>query len=124
MRISARFTLLVVWNKLLDEVDLIHCCTIASAQEAIAIAALKRNKFVIVEKSFTGFFGDRSGDFNGDTFPKQRALEQAMASIKRILEAEKKSKGKIFYAETYGYWKFSGGGSMIGKDCHPLKLMK
>ncbi len=21
---------------------------------------------------------------------------------------------------TYGQWKFSGGGSMIGKGCHPL----
>jgi predicted dehydrogenase len=74
-----------------------------------------------------------------------------------MLDAEKKSKGKIMYAEnwvyapavqkeremlektkaqvlwihgeeshsgshsfTYGEWKFSGGGSMIGKGCHPL----
>jgi len=144
-------------DQLLDEVDLIHCCTIASTHEAIAIAALQRDKFVIVEKPFTGFFGDGSGDFYGDTFPKQQVLEQAMASVKRMLEAEKKSKGKIFYAEnwvyapsiqkekeiiektgaqilwlhgeeahsgshakSYGYWKFSGGGAMIGKGCHPL----
>jgi predicted dehydrogenase len=74
-----------------------------------------------------------------------------------MLDAEKKSKGVIMYAEnwiyapsvrkekemlektraqilwmhaeeshsgshslTYGDWKFSGGGSMIGKGCHPL----
>jgi len=24
------------------------------------------------------------------------------------------------HAATYGYWKFSGGGSLIGKGCHPL----
>jgi predicted dehydrogenase len=74
-----------------------------------------------------------------------------------MLEAEKKSKGRILYAEnwvyapsiqkereilektgaqilwihgeeahsgsharTYAYWKYSGGGVMIGKGCHPL----
>ena len=144
-------------EQLLEEVDLIHCCTIASEHEVTTIAALKQDKYVIVEKPFTGFFGDGSPDFNGDTFPKQLALEHAMESVKRMLEAEKKSKGKILYAEnwiyapsiqkekeiiektgaqilwlhgeeahsgshaeTYGHWKFSGGGSMIGKGCHPL----
>jgi predicted dehydrogenase len=24
------------------------------------------------------------------------------------------------HAKTYAYWKFSGGGVMIGKGCHPL----
>jgi predicted dehydrogenase len=75
----------------------------------------------------------------------------------RMLDAEKKSKGRILYAEnwvyapsirkereiiektgaqifwihgeeahsgshakTYAFWKFSGGGVMIGKGCHPL----
>jgi len=144
-------------EKLLDKVDVIHVCTPPVAHEPIAIAALERDKFAIVEKPLTGYFGDGSEDFNGDTFPKSDALDHSLASIERILEAESKSKGRILYAEnwiyapsiqkereviektgaqilwiygeeahsgshanTYAYWKFSGGGVMIGKGCHPL----
>ena len=144
-------------QKLLDEVDVLHVCTPPVAHEPIAIAALEQGKFAVVEKPLTGYFGDGSDDFNGDTFAKTDALEYALASVKRMLAAEKKSKGKILYAEnwvyapsvqkereiiektgaqilwmhgeeahsgshaaTYAYWKFSGGGVMIGKGCHPL----
>ncbi|MGD2093483.1 MAG: Gfo/Idh/MocA family oxidoreductase [Phycisphaerales bacterium] len=144
-------------EKLIDKVDVVHVCTPPVAHEPIAVAALERYKFAIVEKPLTGYFGDGSEDFNGDTFPKTDALEHSLASIERMLEAEKKSKGKILYAEnwvyapsiqkereiiektgaqilwihgeeahsgshatTYAYWKFSGGGVMIGKGCHPL----
>jgi predicted dehydrogenase len=144
-------------EKLLDKVDVIHVCTPPVAHELIAIAALERDKFAIVEKPLTGYFGDGSEDFNGDTFPKTDALNHSLASIERMLEAESKSKGRILYAEnwihapsiqkereiiektnaqilwiygeeahsgshaaTYAYWKFSGGGVMIGKGCHPL----
>ena len=144
-------------EKLLDEVDVLHVCTPPVAHEPIAIAALEQDKFAIVEKPLTGYFGDGSDDFNGDTFAKADALDHALASVKRMLAAEKKSKGKILYAEnwvyapsiqkereiiektgaqilwmhgeeahsgshaaTYAYWKFSGGGVMIGKGCHPL----
>ncbi len=144
-------------ERLIDEVDVIHCCTTASSHESVAIAALERDKFAIVEKPLTGFFGDGSEDFNGQDFPKEVARDKALASIERMLQAEKKSKGRILYAEnwvyapsiqkerdilektgaqilwlhgeeahsgsharTYAYWKFSGGGVMIGKGCHPL----
>jgi predicted dehydrogenase len=144
-------------ESLIDKVDVIHVCTPPVAHEPVAIAALQRDKFAIVEKPLTGYFGDGSDSFNGDRFPKQVALDNALASIKRMLEAEKKSKGGILYAEnwvyapsiqkereiiektgaqilwihgeeahsgshasTYGFWKFSGGGAMIGKGCHPL----
>lgn len=144
-------------QKLLDEVDVLHVCTPPVAHEPVAIAALEQDKFTIVEKPLTGYFGDGSDGFNGDTFAKADALEYALASVKRMLAAEKKSKGKILYAEnwvyapsvqkereiiektgaqilwmhgeeahsgshaaTYAYWKFSGGGVMIGKGCHPL----
>ena len=80
-----------------------------------------------------------------------------MASVRRMLEAEKNSRGRILYAEnwvyapsiqkereiiektgaqliwihgqeahsgshsqSYGIWKHSGGGSLMGKGCHPL----
>ena len=142
---------------LLDDVDVVHCCTTASAHEPVAIAVLQRDKFVIVEKPLTGFFGDGSEDFNGEIFSKEVARKSALASVERMLKAEAKSKGKILYAEnwvyapsiqkereiiektgaqilwihgeeahsgsharTYAYWKYSGGGVMIGKGCHPL----
>ena len=144
-------------DQILDHSDVIHVCTPPSTHESIAIAALKRDRFVIVEKPLTGYFGDGSDQFNGDRFARQAALDPSLQSIQRILEAEKNSKGRLLYAEnwvyapsiqkereilektggqilwmhgeeahsgshasTYGYWKFSGGGSMVGKGCHPL----
>ena len=142
---------------LIAEVDVIHVCTPPVAHESVAVAALEEDKYAIVEKPLTGYFGDGSEEFNGDTFAKQDALDFALASIERMLAAEEKSKGRILYAEnwvyapsiqkekeivtktgaqilwmhgeeahsgshatTYAYWKFSGGGVMIGKGCHPL----
>ncbi|MCD6304437.1 MAG: Gfo/Idh/MocA family oxidoreductase, partial [Planctomycetes bacterium] len=143
-------------DALLDAVDVVHVCVPPVAHEEISVAALKRDKYVICEKPLTGYFGDGSEDFNGDTFDKQVALDAALASIERIRAAEAASKARLCYAEnwlyapaiqkereiiektgaqilwlhgeeahsgshawTYGYWKYSGGGSMIGKGCHP-----
>jgi len=90
-------------EELLDKVDVIHVCTPPVVHEPIAVAALKQNKFAIVEKPLTGYFGDGSEDFNGDTFPKQTALDNSLASIERMLDAETRSKGKILYAENWVY---------------------
>ena len=144
-------------DSLLDEVDVIHCCVLVAGHESVAVAALERDKFAIVEKPLTGYCGDGSESFHGDTFPKGDALEHGLASVERMLAAEAGSKGRILYAEnwvyapaiqrerdiiektgaqilwihgeeahsgshnpTYAYWKYSGGGVMIGKGCHPL----
>jgi predicted dehydrogenase len=144
-------------EQLIADADIIHVCSTAVSHEPIVIAALEQHKNVIVEKPFTGYFGDGSEGFNGDVFSKQEGLKHALGSIDRMLAAEKKSRGRIMYAENwvyapsiqkereilektgaqilwmhgeeshsgshslaYGQWKFSGGGSMIGKGCHPL----
>lgn len=144
-------------EELIDNVDVVHICTPPSTHEPIVVSSLEKNRHVIVEKPFTGYFGDGSESFNGDTFPREHGLNQTLASLKRMTDAEKKSTGKIMYAEnwiyapavqkereliektgaqilwmhaeeshsgshslSYGQWKFSGGGSMIGKGCHPL----
>jgi predicted dehydrogenase len=144
-------------ESLLESADVIHVCTPPVTHEPIVVAALKLNKHVIVEKPFTGYFGDGSEAFSGDTFSREKGLEETLKSISRMLEAEKESKGLIMYAENwvyapaiqkerevlektgaqiiwmhgeeshsgshslaYGQWKLSGGGSMIGKGCHPL----
>lgn len=144
-------------DQLIRDCDLVHVCTPPVTHEPIIIAVLKQDKHVIVEKPFTGYFGDGSEHFNGDRFPREKGLEETLKSIGRILQAEKESSGLIMYAENwvyapsiqkerevlektgaqilwmhgeeshsgshslaYGKWKLSGGGSMIGKGCHPL----
>jgi predicted dehydrogenase len=144
---------------LISSSDVIHVCTPPITHEPITVAALEQGKHVIIEKPFTGYFGDGSEDFNGDRFSRETGLAQALESCKRMLEAERNSAGKILYAEnwiyapaiqkerellektgaqilwmhgeqshsgshsaTYGIWKFSGGGSMMGKGCHPLSV--
>lgn len=144
-------------DDLIEKCDVIHVCTPPVTHEPIVVAALKQHKHVVVEKPLTGYFGDGTKTFNGDTFAKETGLKQSMESVKRMLDAEKESEGKIMYAEnwvyapavqkerellqktaaqiiwihgeqshsgshssTYGQWKFSGGGSMMGKGCHPI----
>lgn len=144
-------------DTLIESADVIHICTPPVTHESFVVAALKQNKHVIVEKPFTGYFGDGGEEFNGDTFSREKGLEHSLDSIRRMLKTEKESEGSIMYAENwiyapsiqkereilkktgaqilwmhgeeshsgshslaYGQWKFSGGGSMIGKGCHPL----
>lgn len=147
-------------EELIKNSDIIHVCTPPVTHESIVVEALKQNKDVIVEKPFTGYFGDGTENFNGETFPRSEGLKHAYESIKRMLKAEEESKGRIMYAENwiyapavqkereiiekskaqilwmhgeqshsgshslaYGQWQFSGGGSMIGKGCHPLSAV-
>jgi len=144
-------------DALLDRADVVHACVPPVAHEPIVLATLERDKSVVVEKPLTGYFGDGSDDFRGETRAKQTALDHALASVERLLHAEQESVGLILYAENwvhapaiqkereiiektqaqvlwmvgqechsgshapaYGYWKFAGGGSMVGKASHPL----
>ncbi|MBR5850646.1 MAG: Gfo/Idh/MocA family oxidoreductase [Alistipes sp.] len=144
-------------DELIDDSDVLHVCTPPVTHEPLVVAVLKKNKNVIVEKPFTGYFGDGSEEFNGETFPREKGLEVTIESCKRMLQAEAESEGRILYAENwiyapavqkereiiektkaqvlwihgeqshsgshslaYGQWRFSGGGSLIGKGCHPL----
>lgn len=90
-------------SSLLDDVDVIHCCVLVAGHEEVAVAALERGKFAIVEKPLTGYLGDGSADFHGDRFPKQQALTHGLASVERMLAAETRSQGRILYAENWVY---------------------
>jgi len=90
-------------DEMLDEVDVIHVCVPPVAHEPISIAGLERDKFVICEKPLTGYFGDGTDEFCGDTFPKQDALDAALESVDRLIAAEKASKGRLLYAENWVY---------------------
>lgn len=135
---------------LCDAVDVVDACVPGSTHESVALEALGRQRHVIIEKPFTGYFG-------GPQTPKEKMLRESLASAGRLLAAEKKSERTIFYAENwvyapavqkereiivkskaqvlrmigeeshsgshspfYGIWKYSGGGSLVGKGCHPL----
>lgn len=83
--------------------DAVHICTPPATHEEIVIAVLRQGKHVIVEKPFTGYFGDGSSEFNGDTFSRKEGLKHAMQSVQRMLKAEQESAGVIFYAENWIY---------------------
>ncbi len=88
---------------LLDEVDVIHVCVPPKWHEPISVAGLQRGKFVVCEKPLTGYFGDGTPDFHWDRADMQVALETALASVGRILQAEQKSSGRLLYAENWVY---------------------
>jgi predicted dehydrogenase len=90
-------------DALLGEVEVVHVCASPAAHEAIAVAALARGVHAIVEKPLTGWFGDGSAGFHAGRAPMGQALDGALASIDRMLEAEAKSKAMILYAENWVY---------------------
>jgi predicted dehydrogenase len=90
-------------DALLDEIEVVHICANPAAHEAIAVAALERNVHAVVEKPLTGWFGDGTANFTAAGVPMQHALDGALASIDRVLEAETKTKAMILYAENWVY---------------------
>jgi predicted dehydrogenase len=145
------------FEALCDAVDVVDLCSPPSTHEELAVAALRRGKHVIVEKPLTGFYGDGSPEFRGNSSPKEAMLRHAISSCDRILEAAHAGSRTVCYAENWiyapaiqkereivaksgaqilwmlgnqshsgshspysGQWRYSGGGSLVGKGCHPL----
>lgn len=90
-------------DALLDEVDVVHVCVPPMAHEPTTVAALQRDKFVVCEKPLTGYFGDGTADFHWSKADKQVALDAALASINRIVAAQRASRGRLLYAENWVY---------------------
>ena len=145
------------FEDLCEAVDVVDLCTPGSSHESLAVQALQWGKHLIIEKPFTGYYGQGIAEFRGNTFAKEQMLQEAMASCDRIRTASKTSGKRVCYAENwiyapavqkeceiltksrgqilwiigegshsgshsayYGNWRFSGGGSLVGKGCHPL----
>lgn len=145
--------------ELADKVDVIDICAPGYVHEFYAVEAARAGKHVIVEKPFTGYFGPgNAGEtWKGDTFPKEKMLEGAMESARRMVTTANEHRVKLCYAENwvyapsiqkeaeilratggqilwmqgeeshsgshspaYGIWGKAGGGSLVGKGCHPL----
>jgi predicted dehydrogenase len=51
---------------------------------------------------------------------KERELLQKTGAQILWMHGEQSHSGS--HSPTYGHWKFSGGGSMMGKGCHPLSV--
>jgi predicted dehydrogenase len=142
------------------EVDVVDVCVPGYMHEYFCVRASELGKHSIVEKPFTGAYGNGSPDWRGDKADKKELLKTAIASTRRMVQASKKNKTRIMYAENwvyapaiqkeaeiiratkgqvlwmhgeeshsgsistaYGDWSLSGGGSLVGKGCHPLTAM-
>ncbi len=131
-------------------VDVVDLCTPPSSHEELAVQALGLGKHVIIEKPFTGYFGastfPKEQMLAEATASCGRIVAAAKSSDKLVCYAEnwvyapaiqkereivQKSGGQILrilgeeshsgsHSPYYGQWKFSGGGSLMGKGCHPL----
>lgn len=90
-------------DALIGEIDVLHVLVPSALHEDIAVKALERNVFPIVEKPLTGFFGDGDAGFQGQDAPMEPVLDGALASIRRMLDAERASEASILYAENWVY---------------------
>ena len=130
--------------------DVVDLCTPPSSHEELSIQALGLGKHVIIEKPLTGYYGAGSSPktqmLAEATASCTRILAAAKASGKLVCYAEnwvyapviqkereivQKSGAQILrilgeqshggsHSPYYGRWKFSGGGSLVGKGCHPV----
>ena len=90
-------------SSLIAQSDVVHVCTPPSTHEEIGIKTLEQNKYVIIEKPFTGYFGSGEAQFSGDHFDRRTGLERARQSVENLLKAERSSRGRICYAENWVY---------------------
>ncbi|MDP6690549.1 MAG: Gfo/Idh/MocA family oxidoreductase [Alphaproteobacteria bacterium] len=92
-------------DPLLDRVDVLHVCIPPALHEPVAVAALERGIYPIVEKPLTGYFGTGAADFDGRTASMTEARTGALASIERMRAAEaasRESSGPAFCTRKTG----------------------
>lgn len=82
-------------DALIAATDVVHLCTPPVTHEQLAVSALTAGRSVVVEKPFTGYFGDGSPQFDGRNFDRRHGLAQAMRSARAIVDAEREA-GEVF----------------------------
>lgn len=140
-------------ERLIELVDVVHLCAPAATHEEVAVAALQEGVHVIVEKPFTGYFGPATTPHRemlaAATASASRMVAAAAESpatlcyaenfvyapaIQREAEIVRKTDAQILrmvgeeshsgsHSAFYGMWEHMGGGSLVGKGCHPLTAM-
>jgi predicted dehydrogenase len=134
---------------MLPHVDVVDVCSPPATHEPVALEALAAGKHVFIEKPFTGAFatpGDKDALYReaiGSADRIVKAAEQAgvtlgyaenwvyAPAIQKEREIIEKTGAQILWmiggeshsgshSPVYGIWKQAGGGSLVGKACHPL----
>src|SRR5262245_34472479 len=131
-------------------VDVVDLCVPPYLHAAMAVEAARAGKHVIVEKPLTGFFGDartpRSAMLERALASADEVIDACRAAGVRLCYAEnwvhappvQKARrllaaaggpilrivGEESHSGTHApinkHWQTGGGGSLIGKGCHPL----
>jgi predicted dehydrogenase len=134
---------------MLPHVDVVDVCAPPATHEPVAVEAIEAGKHVIVEKPFTGAFEKRAGAeallksamVSADRITqaaRRRGVVLAYGenwiyapAIQKEREIIEKTGAQILWmmggeshsgshSPVYGIWKHAGGGSLVGKGCHPL----
>ena len=86
------------YRQMLDRKDIhiIDLCIPTDLHHLMAIQAAEAGKHIICEKPLTGYFGE------GVT-PRQKMMEEALKNASTVLNAVKKAKVKLCYAENFVY---------------------
>jgi predicted dehydrogenase len=132
------------------EVDVVDLCVPNAVHASLGLTAARAGKHVIVEKPLTGFFGDpatprgemlRAALASADALidacraagvrlcyaenwvyapPIQKARRLLVAAGGPILRMVGEESHSGTHAPANKHWVTAGGGSLLGKGCHPL----
>jgi len=134
---------------MLPHVDVVDVCSPPATHEPVALEAIDAGKHVFVEKPFTGAFDKSAGAeallksalASADRIAqaaRRRGVVLAYAenwiyapAVQKEREIVEKTGAQILWmmggeshsgshSPVYGIWKHAGGGSLVGKGCHPL----
>ena len=134
---------------MLAHVDVVDVCSPPRTHEAVALAAIDAGKHVFLEKPFTGAFGpaDAKEPLLKEALASASRVVQAARrrgvvlgyaenwiyapAVQKEREILEKTGGQILWmlggeshsgshSPVYGIWRHAGGGSLVGKGCHPL----
>jgi len=135
---------------MLPHVDVVDVCSPPATHEPAALEAIDAGKHVIIEKPFTGAFTPGGGDKRKlleDAIASAARIVSAARrrgvvlgyaenwvyapAIQKEREIIEKTDAQVLWmmggeshsgshSATYGIWRHSGGGSLVGKGCHPL----
>ncbi|MGH9534916.1 MAG: Gfo/Idh/MocA family protein [Terriglobales bacterium] len=93
----------VSWEELLAGCDLVDICTPGASHEALAVAALAAGRHGVLEKPYTGHYGEGEPSVDGFTYDRARAMEQVRRSCQRLRHAVERSGRMLGYAENWVY---------------------
>src|SRR5512134_172399 len=135
---------------MLPHVDVVDVCAPPAQHEVVALEAIEAGKHVVVEKPFTGAFGPPGagkerlleealgGAHRIVRAARRRGVVLAYAenwiyapAVQKEREIVEKTGAQILWmmggeshsgshSPVYGIWRHAGGGSLVGKGCHPL----